>query len=595
MRKLLILFLWIPVFAFAQKNNLAAKDDLLRALQDLNEQTSRATFNSERIPLSDANLEKTVHNYFKSKLPEIQKVNDDIKLLHKNTSRIGNHFHFQQTSNNIPIYGATFNVSISFDGLLLSSFNNLVDSKKFSEVGFVLDQTKGEAIFIYTQNENVPAYKKQENYYEVITDIDGNIIRQRDMRMFFSNDDTTVTGKVFLPDPVSSQGIIYGRNGTYQHFNDSDYALLNDQRKLVSFPATFMNDTFYLQNKYAKMVELNLPSTPQVKSKQPFFDFTRSKDGFKDLMAFYHIYATQIYYQSIGFYNLANYQIKADAQSGTVDNSYFYPTDTTLNFGTGGIPDAEDGDIPSHEYTHALSFFINATPNMSDERRAIEEGICDVIAAIRSKKYTVFNWRKIFNFDAPNPITSGLNKFWDGRNGVSSKTYDDIVIPGNPYPNSEIWSSTILDITEQIGEDSTAILMLTSIYSMPYNVTMPQAAVLIMQADSMLHNKMYNWKIGPVFNARKLGYFPTGINNVINSDNFKIYNTSAFADGSGDAMIELNTISNITMYNLQGQKIYEQKQVSGEINLSSLKFETGFYFLIIENQNGISTKKLARF
>jgi hypothetical protein len=593
MRKIFICILFYPICVFSQTNSIST-NSLANALDQLNHQTSKALFNSGKISITDESIEKIVHDYYKKSLIEIQKPTDDIKLLHSNNSKIGHHFHFQQTSKNIPIYGATFDITLTNDGNVLSSFNNLINSATFSENNFVPDQTMGDAMYVVSNNSLIPAYKNKAGYNELINDINGKLVRQRDTRLFFNNDDTTVTGKVFLPDPLSSQSVIYGQNGTYQHFNDSDYALLNDQRILVSFPATFRNDSFYLANRYARIVDLAAPYTDTVKSKQPVFDYLRSKNAFKDLMAFYHVYATQMYYQSIGFNNLKNYQIKIDAQSGYADNSFFYFNgDSSLNFGIGGIPDAEDGDIPSHEYTHALSWFINATPNMSTERRAIEEGICDVIAAIRSKRYTTFNWRKLFNFDGANPIKPGISGFWGGRMGDSPKTYSDLI--GDYYRDSEIWSSTILDISEQIGEDATAILMLTSIYSMPYNITMPQAANLFLQADSILNAKKYDWKIYPIFNARKLGNYPTGINDITDQSTFKLLNTAGFADGSGDAIIETTIPSTITVYSINGQQLINTKNISDKIILQTSQFEKGFYFIRIENSNGIFTSKITKF
>ncbi len=584
----------VPTFVFAQKIN-TQHTDLKNALDQLNTQSAKAEFNSGRIVLNDDDMDKTIHDYFKSKLIEIQKTTDDLKLLHNNTSSMGYHYHYLQTYKNIPIYGATLDITLAPGGTILSSFNNLINSTTFEEVNFAADISKGEPIFIYTNQTIVPAYKRYLGYDELISDANGNLIRQKDTRLYYMNDDTTVTGKVFLPDPLTSQSVIYGQNGTYQHFNDSDYALLNDQRISVNFTATFKNDTFYLENQYTKIVDIGFPFTNPVKSAQPVFNYTRKQDGFKDVMAFYHIYSTQLYYQSLGFNNLKNYQIKIDAQEASIgDNSYFNPSDTTLNFGTGGIPDAEDGDVSSHEYTHALSWFINATPNMSNERRAVEEGMCDVIAAIKSKKYTSFNWRKLYNFDGANPIASGISGFWGGRMGDSEKTYDDYT-GSNYYVDCVIWSSIMLDITEQIGMDETAKLMLTSIYSMPYNITMPQAAILFLQADSILNAKKYTWKINPIFNARKLGNFATGINDIRVQQNFKLFNTLDFANGSGDAIIEVTSPSNITIYNLQGQKVLEQKQIAHQISISPSSFLSGFYFIIIQNEKGTSTAKINKF
>src|SRR4051794_23352512 len=84
-----------------------------------------------------------------------------------------------------------------------------------------------------------------------------------------------------------------------------------------------------------------------------------ANDYFESGMTYFHVGRTQSYLQHLGFDGTANTAvlaggITANVNTSTDDNSYYDPGDISLNFGTGGVDDAEDAEVTVHEYGHAI-------------------------------------------------------------------------------------------------------------------------------------------------------------------------------------------------------------------------------------------------
>lgn len=594
MKKTVLIILFIPFFVCAQKSKTPFSNNkyLLELTSKLDE------FINENKTFSSENLESDINNYY-SKFAELQNPLGKLHLVSTIQSSIGKHLFYQQYYNGVAVYGGYVKVNVNFNGEQLSAYNHLYDTRNWNVNVFKTDSS----IIIPFNGNAINAFENYKNGNEIITDEIGTILFERDLKLYYANDDTLVKAMVFLPDPLTSAGVIYGQNGTYKHFNDSDYALLNDQRVQVFFPATLRGDTFYLENKYCILQNIYEPSVISgwaninpLKSINPDFSFTRKQNGFKEAMVMFHIYNIQKYIQSIGFNGIVNYQLRVDAQRWShADNSGFLAsTDTTLSFGLGGVPDAEDADVIVHEYTHAISYSINPTPNMGTERRAIEEAICDVNASNYSRFYHDFNWRLMFNFDCPNPVAAGESQFYyPSRSTNSSKTYLDKV--GDWYGDCEIWSSTINDMSVCMGRDTTLKLLFTSLYSYTPNTTMPDAANLFLQADSIIYNKYNTWKIRNIFTQRHILNFPAGIETVEEGNSFNVYNSSGFANNTSELTVELKTKSTLTIFNIKGQIVKEMKDVCGNYKISPAAFENGLYFMKIEDGQSTHTIKLIRY
>lgn len=589
----LLTVLFIPLIAVSQTKETSSVQSSNRLITQL---PGVADFTQYSITNNETNLTNRVLDYCKAHFVELAEPNTGLKLIQQTQSRVGTHYKLAQTYKGLIIYGATVQINVNPQGKVLSTFNELTPTNGWDISPSQQMKPSDQSVWIVFGNSAIQAIEQLNEGKPEWVDLNGNLLYSPPTHFNHYIDDTLVFGKVFLPDPLTSQDKVYGQDGSYQNYNDSDYAFLNDQRKSVSFATTFEGGVFKLKNKYLEIVDRRAPSPPIATSSTPMFDFTRKQDGFKEVMAFYHINATQLYFQSLGFDDIKNYQLKVDALAGLADNSNFtFSPDTALEFGVGGVPDAEDGDVITHEYSHAMSWFVNSIPNPQNEKLSMEEGYCDVIAAVRSKMYTSFNWKKIYNFDAPNPITPGVTRFWAGNNGDSPKTYDDL--SGSSNKDRDIWSSTMLDIGDQITNDTMVILLLTAMHSMNSGTTMPQAAKLIMQADSILYNQYFAWKIGPVFTKRKLGNYPLNVKEATQLNNIlQLRNTQAFALNEGDAILELNGLNGLTiqLFDIQG-KLMEGLEITSEaVLIKHPLLKPGMYCLRIGNGKVQTTYKLIK-
>ncbi len=586
-----LFFLMCPLQIFAQQHVPQIRgNDLLQAVA---ERPHVASFAYKKFETSIP-IEQSVKNNFILNHPSLSNPASDLQLISKIESGVGIHLYYQQMFNGIAVYNGYLKVNLNKNGEQLSNFDHLYDTRTWKDIRAT---TSGKEAVIIVENEKpFIASKEIKEGTETVYDANNSQLFSRDLKMHYMADDTMVTAKVFKPDPLTSSGVSYGKNGTYMNFNDSDYALLDDQRASVSFPATLDIDTFRLANKYCIIVDHLPPANAPSVSKNPDFTFMRGQAGFKDAMVMYHIYNYQQYLQSIGFNNAVNWQLQVDPFSGFVDNSYFLPqaTDTTINFGIGGVPDAEDADVIVHEYTHAVRFSLNPAWPVGADRWAVEEGTCDLMAALYSHVYSSYNWRWFYNWD-------GHNEFWNGRDGNTinaalgrMKVYSDVI--GDRYYDAEVWSSCLLDIDEVVGRDVVTTLMLTAVYSLTPNTTMPEAAQLFMQADSLVYNKANSWKMGTYFNQRELGTFSTGINDVVNQASFKILNTAGFATGEGDAVILLDKEqhADVSVFDLKGTEVFEAKQATGNVQLDPSLFTQGMYLLIIDTGDQKYQTKLIR-
>jgi hypothetical protein len=507
----------------------------------------------------------------------------ELKLLPERKSKLGTHSTYQQYVNGIAVYGAFLNVNKNAKGQLISSYSSLVDVDDYQLQPQPLN---GATVWVVDGTALVQVNIKKSGHVFQLTYANGDVAYEKDMRLFFT--DTVVKAQVFNPDPLTTAGVTYGTNGTYKNFNDSDYALLNNQRKWVSFPAQYNNGTFYLQNQYARIEDFASPYIAPVTSTTDTFSYTRKQDGFKQVMAMYHISALQTYLQSIGLNGLVPYQLRVDAQSGTADNSSFnYDPDTTLNFGTGGVPDAEDADVIVHEYTHAIVHSLNTGDIIATERRALEEGMCDVMACAYSYRLNPFRWKNIFSWD-------GNNEYWGGRNGAATKDYTQKV--GDYYSDSEIWSSCLNNITERIGADACIQLMVAIMPQLTPYTTMPQAAHMIYDADSVLNNGMNRWVLAEEFNRKKFDTFPTGLTDyVINNTFFTVTNTIAFAQGNGDAVLQSNNnqLVKVELFDITG-KLISTQEANQIISLTPTGLATGMYVAKVTQGTQTGVVKLVR-
>ena len=88
------------------------------------------------------------------------------------------------------------------------------------------------------------------------------------------------------------------------------------------------------------------------------FLYGRADDRFEQVMAYFWITQAQAYLQDLGFGRrlpgIAQEQLKVKVNLKKKDDSVFNEGKFLINFGSGGVDDAEDAEVVVHEYGHAV-------------------------------------------------------------------------------------------------------------------------------------------------------------------------------------------------------------------------------------------------
>ncbi|MFZ5553894.1 MAG: T9SS type A sorting domain-containing protein [Bacteroidota bacterium] len=472
------------------------------------------------------------------------------------------HYTFRQTVSEIPVYGKFIKINLDKAGNSVSLSVQLSCSPVAASV-----QTGN--VWIEKENKLIPGIKKIICYDQFCEDIvygqNGEIISRIPLSLSKTkgrSTDTTISVTVFIPDPLTSANVNYG--APYSDQNNAEVTELNAQLFPSATTGSISNDTFYLENSFVKITDHSLPSVAPPWSMNSSFLFTRGNANFEETHILFHITRQQQWIQLLGFTNLVNYQIHADAHGlNGADNSNFNPASSPprLTFGDGGVDDGEDADVILHEYAHAVSYSAAPGTTVGNERLAIEEGNADYFAASWSKSIDPYNWQNVYSWD-------GHNEFWAGRMVQSIKTYP-ADITGNFYQDAEIWSSTLMQIWDDIGRTNTDRILLQSLYSYTSNMTMPQAATLFIQADSLLNGGANYIAICTRFSDRGILNCPLEISEQNNDSPVILFNNGL------EVIFPSSTLSEIMIYDITGKLVLQKKYNSDKLIIQLP--ETGVY------------------
>lgn len=501
------------------------------------------------------------------------------KVLH---SVAASHTHFQCMIHGVPIYGAVVVVS-QYSGQLL-----IQHSIPSTDVPTAPAVVRPEMVFFWDEHSGLqPATlestdnKATGECEDRIFSPSGELLWLRNRNAYFT--DTTIGVRVFRPDPLSSGSYTYG--GTYIDNNDANAPWLDGQLISQVIPARFANGQFYLEDQYINMSDWGTPTVPSPTLTTPQFYFTRSDEAFEYVNAFYHLGQYRRYVHDLGFGCADNY-VEVDAHYGTGDQSFFSAASPPrLQFGDGGVDDAEDADVLIHEYGHCLSFYANNSSNFGGERNAIDEAFCDYLAASYSLRFTSFKSEWVFNWD-------GHNAFWNGRimNSTKKSPADK---NGNIYNDAQILSSALWGSLQEIGMGTMDSIAIEGIYAMGPNLTLEQAAEIFIQADSALFD-------GENFCVLYRNMYARGLMPFIPGNSCGVQNSIAEGDDQQDAIRMINHPSAFTLlfpesirnavidiYNLTGQLMTSMPQ-DGQAQLSSPMplLAEGMYCIVVRHDFG---------
>ena len=578
--KFILCFLLLNVCVFAQTSIGTQKKAI----------TSRTHLSPNFNQLTEWELQ----NYLRSTFLNSQNSSHTFKLLFERKSAVGKHLLFQHFYNGIPVYGSDIKLNINSNGALMLVSSNL-ENGTGSNISFKSNQSN--MVWINNNGDYSIAYSNKVKsktgvLFEEIKNDKGEIISSRQLDLL-AKQDTMVSSKLFRPDPLTTAQKVYGDdNGIWVNKNGSDYPEISAQRQNVTVPIRFENDSFFAEHKYAVIMDLESPSNVPFTSKTANFDFTRNQNFFREFMVLYHINELQTYLHSIGFDSLANYQIKVDptAFQGQDQSRLGFDNgdEPALYFGTGGVPDAEDADVIVHEYSHAINYSIAPNSTNGLERLSFEEANCDFMATQYSKAISEFNWRKVFNWD-------GHNVYWDGRNTDTNKKYPSNV-SSDYYSTSEIWSSMLNDLSLDLGREITTKLLLGSTYFYTNNMSMQDAADILVMTDSLLFSRAHYFPIKNRLQERGFAVVLSVDPIQALKEQVQILNTNGFANGSG--VLEISNQSNkdlqYKIYNIEG-KLIAESDWNKDFRIESNSFNSGIYIIEISNGENAFAEKIVKY
>jgi hypothetical protein len=296
--------------------------------------------------------------------------------------------------------------------------------------------------------------------FEVLVDARSGIALTIRDRLWHSTGET----QLFVPNPVVAQGGSY--TGLHSDHGDRNTGRLTDRREHVVL-RRIQSGRGCLKGKYAKAL-LGRDAEPVCKRSRNWNGAKRADDRFEALMTYHWIDRAQAYIQGLGFsdgnplpQSGANDRRQvAVADAFRADNSFYSPGNRRIEFGEGGVDDAEDADVIVHEYGHAVQDDQVRFFGSSDEAGAMGEGFGDYLAATLTAEapgtdeenaVCIFDWDGVsYSFDSP-PC---------GRRADTKDTKNDRA-PGPPSDPcggeihcwGEVWSSALWDLRVTLGDD----------------------------------------------------------------------------------------------------------------------------------------------
>lgn len=289
----------------------------------------------------------------------------------------------------------------------------------------------------------------------------------------------TGTALVFDPDPLTKTGSLYG--GNYVDNNDQTNAQLDAARTAVTLLDIQFDGTNYrLKGPYTEIAELGSPSTGLFLQTSSDFSFTRDQQGFEAANCYHHIDKSFRYINDdlgiplVSIYNGGVVRYDPHGANGA-DNSFY--SAGSLQFGEGGVDDAEDMDVILHELGHGLHDFIT-NGNLS-QVNGLSEGTGDYWA--NSYKRSLGLWTPsdasyfyVFGWDGHNP-------FWPGRVTNYPAMYPG-GLTGSIHTDGQIWATVLLEIWEIIGREKMDAAVWEGLAMTNSGTNQQNAAIAVRQA-----------------------------------------------------------------------------------------------------------------
>lgn len=602
---LCIVWLCIGVFNNVYSQNpqvdQSAREWLQIPAENINQYTGTKIANDE------ASLEQEVLFFINNELIEGNNVNNALLSIISSKHKMGYSFSYRQAYKGLEIYGTEIKVNVSPDFKILSTFNKSLNTSKWSVQPVEFNKYKLDGlrfqkeVIVFDGSKPIHAMlydyhdKESNNYYEELVSENFNLILN--IGHYKSAKDSMAYLYVYNPDPITVAKVQYG--APYSNNNDSDTKELTAARSIVKMRVKYLSDSFWLENKYINLVG-NPPNGDVPGTRKDTFNFTRSQNEFEFVNCYYHITTYQEYIQSLGFNDLANYKLSVYPRGFADDNSRFIPDYTSegkgrLEFGYSTdvyqhVDDAEDADVIIHEYGHAISFSANRNKNFGNARDALDEGLSDYLACSYSKSISDYQHEKLFNWD--------FEAFSDMRYCYTDMQYpNDYNSNTSKYKRGELWAGCLMEAQDLLGREVVDALLFNTLYSLSENITFPQAAMLMLQADSIINKKTNTNTLCSIFKTHGLIYqCATSIDEaqLLNPKWYQVNTVDFFERGNLTVNWQIDDLISIQLIDINGRVIFDENVSSRTFNRDLSHLQPGVYLLKLQTQAGYVGERLIK-
>jgi hypothetical protein len=308
--------------------------------------------------------------------------------------------------------------------------------------------------------------------WEIWVDGDGAATVRRDRYQFVDG-----TGLVYDPNPRMQTG-----DATMVDGNDATTAALDAARLAVTLPR--LDGSGFLRGTWADVSRGNQRAMEPALA----FAYDRADDRFEEVNAYFHLDGAQARLQALGFTQVNSSPQAARVNALPQDNSFYDSTTDRIDLGSGGVDDAEDGDIVVHEYGHAILDDIIPSYGGSFEASAMGEGFGDLLAA------------SVEPIDPTHPamVSRACVGTWDAT------SYDTAMPPclrrvdgtkhhpedgqGEVHADGEIWSAAAWALYAAVGDPDMGLrLVVEAFFQVSGDATFATWSDAVIMADTVLN------------------------------------------------------------------------------------------------------------
>ena len=435
----------------------------------------------------------------------------------------GYHVRFRQQVQGYPVYQSTLVVSLDRRNQVVFVMNGFKPAARLPHTAPSLSRAEAAKIARrYLDVVSIPYFEQAETViycrrgvsrlthriaigfvgqyggnWEILVDAtSGEVFRAEDKTCYHGGPQAPQENRsdgsawVFDPDPLTRAGVFYG--GDYADQDDADTGALTGQLITAVLPEiTHDGGLYHLEGPYAKIFDWDIPLKGEFSQDSSNWFFTRSPDAFEAANLYYHIDKSMRYIHDVLGFAIMPIQyaggVKADPHGWNgADQSAYLPFTGWLSFGEGGVDDAEDPDVILHELAHGLHDWL--TNGDFSQVEGLSEGCGDYWAASNNRSSGFWSpsdpqYHWVFQWDGHNP-------FWSGRRTDYAVPYPGGLV-GNIHTDGQIWSSTLMQIYQDIGRTATDANLLECLAMTNSITSQEDAAQAFLQADINLHGGVH--------------------------------------------------------------------------------------------------------